>query len=34
MNEIRTPRRRAGARAVLVEPAADALPFDVVESKL
>ena len=34
MNEIRTPERRAGARAVLVEPAADALPFDVVESKL
>ena len=34
MNETRTPERRAGARAVLVEPAADALPFDVVESKL
>ena len=34
MNEIRMPQRRAGARAVLVEPAADALPFDVVESKL
>jgi LuxR family maltose regulon positive regulatory protein len=34
MNEIRTPQRRAGARAVLVEPAADSLPFDVVESKL
>jgi LuxR family maltose regulon positive regulatory protein len=35
MNEIRrSPPRRAGARAVLVEPAADELPFDVVESKL
>jgi LuxR family transcriptional regulator, maltose regulon positive regulatory protein len=35
MNETHTPpERRAGARAVLVEPAADALPFDVVESKL
>ena len=34
MNEIRMPQRRAGARAVLVEPVADALPFDVVQSKL
>src|SRR4051794_24538370 len=35
MNEIRrSPARRAGARAVLVEPTADELPFDVVESKL
>src|SRR4051794_9486428 len=35
MSEIRTPpQRRAGAKAVLVEGAADALPFDVVESKI
>jgi LuxR family maltose regulon positive regulatory protein len=35
INEIRTPpQRRAGAKAVLVEGAADALPFDVVESKI
>ncbi len=35
MSEMPTPRpRRAGARAVLVEPAADALPFDVAESKI
>src|SRR3954467_5697929 len=35
MNEIRrSPPRRAGARAVLVEPAAEEPPFDVVETKL
>lgn len=30
----RPPHRRAGAKAVLVEPTADALPFDVVAAKI
>jgi LuxR family maltose regulon positive regulatory protein len=35
MSEIRTPpQRRAGAKAVLIEPTADALPFDIVEAKI